>query len=282
MTPIIPRGESSSDSKRVCVFLALALAAAGCSSSQKAPPKAATAEKGAAAPAKNASAEQRLAAGSSLDQPIMVCGPRESYRYVAETFRCPDGKNPLGGNLEKAQHSRVGSVDHPQSGHIVDVYRVDCGREVEVFVDMYGCEKYEAQLEKSEPSDSLQKLLSSYEEQDFGAVIDQCGKSPTDLEADESMGCMVLVPASFFVVGNAAGAVHVLKEMCAHMPPPSSLSNARANLVMQVTSAVAHTAEKNGEEISAEDGAAIVGAFAEACQVSPQDLERAIERAQTM
>jgi hypothetical protein len=281
MTPTIQGGESSSDLKRVCIFLGLVLAV-GCSSSQKAPPKAASAEKGAAATAKNASADQRLAAGSSIEQPVMVCGPRESYRYVAETFRCPDGKNPLGGNLEKAQHSRVGSVDHPQSGHIVDVYRVDCGREVEVFVDMYGCEQYEAQLEKSEPSDSLQKLLANYEEQDFGAVIDQCGKSPTDLEADESMGCMVLVPASFFVVGNAAGAVHVLKEMCTHMPPPSSLSNARANLVMQVTSAVAHTAEKNGEEITPEDGAAIVGAFAEACQVTPQDLERAIERAQTL
>jgi hypothetical protein len=73
-----------------------------------------------------------------------------------------------------------------------------------------------------------------------------------------------------------------LKEMCSHMPPPSSLSNARANLVMQVTSAVAHTAEKHGEEITPEDGAAIVGAFAEACQVTPQDLERAIDRAQTL
>lgn len=282
MTFQIPRGESSSNVKRVCVFLTLVAATAGCSSSTKAPAQSATSGKGAAASAKGASAKERRAAGSSLNHPVMVCGPRESYRYVANNFRCPDGTNPLDGDLEKAQKARVGSVDAPDSGHIVDVYRLDCGEPVDLFVDMYGCEEYEAQLERTEPSDSLERLLANYEEQDFGAVIDQCGKDPTDLEADESMGCMVLVPASFFVVGNAAGAVHVLREMCSHMPPASSLSNARANLVMQVTSAVAHTAEKNGEEISAEDGAAIVSAFAEACQVTPKDLERAIERAQTL
>jgi hypothetical protein len=214
---------------------------------------------------------------------MLVCGPRESYRYVASEFQCPQGGNPLDGDLERARDSRLGALDHPSNGHIVDVYRVPCpGGEVELFVDMYGCEEYEQQLTDNAPSRSLEELMENYDDEDYDAVISQCDKKPAELEADESMYCMVLVPASFFVAGKASIAVGVLRELCSRLPPPSSLSDARANLVVQVTTAVARTAERRGANLGTEEGAQIVSVFAEACQVTPRDLERALQNTETL
>ncbi len=221
--------------------------------------------------------------GSTLEAPIVLCGPRESYRYVADEFQCPRGGNPLRGSMEQAQQARLGALDHPTNGHIVDVYRVPCpGGNVDVFVDMYGCEEYESQLEHTAPSAPVQRLIARYEQEDYSGVIDQCDKSAEELEADESMYCMVLVPASFFVVGRAGAAVGVLHDLCSRLPRPSSLSDARANLVVQVTSAVARTAEKHGESIGTEEGAQIVSAFARACEITPEDLERALRNSETL
>jgi hypothetical protein len=221
--------------------------------------------------------------GSSLDKPMLVCGPRESYRYVAQEFQCPRGGNPLDGDLELARESRLGALDHPTTSHIVDVYRVPCpGGDVELFVDMYGCEEYEKQLTDNAPSRSLEELMESYDDEDYNAVISRCDRAPVELEADESMYCMVLVPASFFVAGKASVAVGVLRELCSRLPPPSSLSDARANLVVQVTTAVARTAERRGANLGTEEGAQIVSVFAEACEVTPVDLERALKHTETL
>jgi len=221
--------------------------------------------------------------GTSLDKPMLVCGPRESYRYVAEEFQCPSGGNPLRGDLERAREARLGALDHPTNDHIVDVYRVPCpGGDVELFVDMYGCEEYEQQLADQSPSQSLELLMQNYDDEDYEAVISQCDRAPDQLEADESMYCMVLVPASFFVAGKASIAVGVLRELCARLPPPSSLSDARANLVVQVTTAVARTAERRGANLGTEEGAEIVSVFAEACEVTPHDLERALKNTETL
>jgi hypothetical protein len=263
-------------------LMSLALALAACACSSGAPREKAAAPQDARARAAGAHAAGPWP-GSSLDKPMLVCGPRESYRYVAEEFQCPRGGNPLKGDLTLAQQARLGALDRPNSEHIVDVYRVPCaGGPVEVFVDMYGCERYEEQLTESAPSSSLELLMSRYDEEDFGAVISQCDRAPTELEADESMYCMVLVPASFFVTGKASVAVGVLRELCNRLPPPSSLSDARANLVVQVTTAVARTAERRGADLGAEEGAQIVGVFAEACQVTPHDLERALTHSETL
>ncbi len=221
--------------------------------------------------------------GSTLDAPVVLCGPRESYRYVADEFQCPRGGNPLHGKLEDAQQARMGALDHPTNGHIVDVYRVPCpGGNVDVFVDMYGCDEYANQLENSGPSVPVRRLIDRYDQEDYSGVISQCDKSAEELEPDESMYCMVLVPASFFVVGKATAAVGVLHDLCSRLPRPSSLSDARANLVVQVTSAVARTAEKHGDSIGTEEGAQIVSAFARACEVTPEDLERALRNSETL
>ncbi len=78
--------------------------------------------------------------GADRESPVATCGARDSYAYIAQRFRCPDGSNPLGGDLEAGRAARVGNVGPNHTGHIIDLYRVPCpGGEVEVYVDMYGC-----------------------------------------------------------------------------------------------------------------------------------------------
>lgn len=89
---------------------------------------------------------------------IKVCGPRESYEYIARDFQCPETGNPFAGNIEQARAARTGSVgSHPLStedeqaklnaeevlhAHVVDRYVVPCARgPVEVFICMYHCQE---------------------------------------------------------------------------------------------------------------------------------------------
>lgn len=77
--------------------------------------------------------------GTSREDPVAVCGPVESYRYVSE-YRCPDGSQPLGEDAAAGQRSRVGNVGANATGHVIDRYRVPCPREpVDVYIDMYAC-----------------------------------------------------------------------------------------------------------------------------------------------
>jgi hypothetical protein len=78
--------------------------------------------------------------GADKEAPIVRCGNRDSYHYVASVFRCPSGPNPLDGNLRAGAAARVGNVGPNHTGHIIDRYRVPCSDgEQFVFVDMYGC-----------------------------------------------------------------------------------------------------------------------------------------------
>ena len=76
-------------------------------------------------------------------------------------------------DLERARDTRLGALDHPSNGHIVDVYRVPCpDGDVELFVDMYGCEEYEKQLTDNAPSSSLEELVKSYDDEQ-SALLDE-------------------------------------------------------------------------------------------------------------
>lgn len=89
----------------------------------------------------------RAGSGTSREDPVMACGPADSYAYVAQQFRCPDGTNPLGGDPAAGRDARVGNVGANSSGHIIDLYRVPCaGGPVDVYVDMYGCPEMEGAL----------------------------------------------------------------------------------------------------------------------------------------
>src|SRR5690606_4764505 len=91
-------------------------------------------------------------AGGSLEDPVQRCGPRDSYAFVAREFRCPNGENPFAGDDRAAARSRSGAQRHPKSGHLIDTYEVPCSDgPVTVFIDMYGCEKYEKLLAERSP-----------------------------------------------------------------------------------------------------------------------------------
>ena len=82
----------------------------------------------------------RGGSGRSAEDPVVACGPTDSYRYVAGEFECPEGGNPLTGDPAAAARARVGNVGANSTGHIIDLYRVPCpSGPVDVYVDMYGC-----------------------------------------------------------------------------------------------------------------------------------------------
>lgn len=82
----------------------------------------------------------RSGSGRTQEDPVMACGPRDSYAFVAGELQCPEGGNPLGGDAQAGAAARVGNVGANSTGHIIDLYRVPCGSgPVDVYVDMYGC-----------------------------------------------------------------------------------------------------------------------------------------------
>lgn len=78
--------------------------------------------------------------GYDQEHPVGRCGPRDSYYYVATEFRCPDGSNPLNGDLRAGHDARLGNVGENSSGHIIDLYQIPCASGAQrVYVDMYIC-----------------------------------------------------------------------------------------------------------------------------------------------
>jgi len=76
----------------------------------------------------------------------MACGPADSYRRVAE-YRCPDGSQPLNGDVARGQQARQGNVGENARGHVIDLYQVPCSSGmVELYVDMYGCPEMQGLL----------------------------------------------------------------------------------------------------------------------------------------
>lgn len=77
---------------------------------------------------------------NTKETPVLRCGAKDSYVYVASEFKCPDGGNPLGGDVMAGAKSRVGNVGANSTGHIIDLYEVPCASGPHrVYVDMYGC-----------------------------------------------------------------------------------------------------------------------------------------------
>jgi hypothetical protein len=87
-----------------------------------------------------AEAMQASSVGIDQEHPVLRCGPRDSYYFVATEYRCQDGTNPLNGNVAAGRDARVGNVGANSTGHIIDLYEVPCSAGPQrVYVDMYGC-----------------------------------------------------------------------------------------------------------------------------------------------
>ena len=85
-------------------------------------------------------AMQASSVGIDQEHPVLRCGPRDSYYFVATEYRCQDGTNPLNGNVAAGRDARVGNVGANSTGHIIDLYEVPCSAGPQrVYVDMYGC-----------------------------------------------------------------------------------------------------------------------------------------------
>lgn len=222
--------------------------------------------------------------GSSLRHPVLRCGPEESYRYVASEFQCPTGENPFGGDVEAARKARRGSDENPSSGHVVDIFRVPCpGGNVHLFVDLYGCEDYERRLVAgTERSEGLASLVARYESLDFKGVALHCAHANDGMPPDEASECMTLLPASLVMLGRAEAGIGFLGELCSNMPQPSSLSDIRAHVVIRTVAFVDHGRELAGTPLADDEGSQLLGAFASACSVSSSDIERYVQKRETL
>ncbi|MRG95100.1 hypothetical protein [Polyangium spumosum] len=92
--------------------------------------------------------------GRSKETPVPRCGPVDSYAFVSE-YTCKDGSQPLGRDPHMGQQARTGNVGANHTGHIIDRYVVACPEgEVEIYVDMYGCDAAEKRLEQMRDADN--------------------------------------------------------------------------------------------------------------------------------
>ena len=116
-------------------------------------------------------------AGSSKENPVMRCGPRDSYAFIAGIYRCADGSNPLDGNVGAGGAARRGNVGPNSQHHIIDLYEVPCPSGAEqVYVDMYGC----PEASKRTPSPSALRL-----NEELPAAVGKLMQEALDLSGDE-------------------------------------------------------------------------------------------------
>lgn len=116
-------------------------------------------------------------AGSSKENPVIRCGPRDSYAFIAGIYRCADGSNPLDGNVGAGGAARRGNVGPNSQHHIIDRYEVPCpGGAEQVYVDMYGC----PEASKRTPSPSALRL-----NEELPAAVGKLMQEALDLSGDE-------------------------------------------------------------------------------------------------
>jgi hypothetical protein len=238
---------------------------------------------GGAKPSKPAEAPSGGTAQSgSLESPIMTCGPKDSYGYIAQRFACPDGSNPFAGDLERAARSRQGSQPSERSGDVIDVYRVPCPTgDVTVYIDMYGCEEYRNRLhqfENREFGPAATKLVQAYSSGQFEEVARACraggGGSPDDAQTL----CIWLEPAALEVLGRTDEADQALKRVCDAMPRASARSDARAKLLVLVLASLSDVARAGQYRPTEAQRQTLPGHYAGLCGVPEAQLRQVVQR----
>lgn len=164
--------------------------------------------------------------GSSPDEPVLRCGPQDSYAYVASEYRCPDGTNPFDGDVRKAMRSRSGSR-RAENGHYVDSYEVPCASgTVTVYVDLYGCDEQPAPDQQL--TAGARELLEHLRTGAFEELVERCAelRSGPSRPPAEVVVCGVTLPVALLALGESTGDVAV-ERTCSGMPPLSDKSDAR-------------------------------------------------------
>lgn len=208
-------------------------------------------------------ATKNLGAGT-FAEPILRCGPRDSYHYVAREFQCTDGHNPFAGELQAAAKARQGGRKHP-GGHIVDLYQVPCaGGEVTVYVDMYGCPEQAAALEQG-PSPDFVKATEAFDEGNFPEAVRRC-MAVVDQEKSsrDVVECVALTPAAMALDGGEPQALRLVGGFCSKMP-----TGDQQKIRVQYVEQVARWVFRGGKRrISPEEFRMLVGRLATACGVN--------------
>jgi hypothetical protein len=220
--------------------------------------------------------------GRTPEAPVVTCGPDQSYDYVARTFRCPDGSNPLGGDRAAAKKARQGSMPAPQGDHILDAYEVPCpGKPVTVYVDLYGCPEYVARLHESEKGTAEgDALLRSFQQGDLEGVLERCQSLGPTAPDDEQAWCVALVPASLYGQGHERAALAALGDHCSRLPPASANSDARAAQLALTVVALAQLAQSGKLQASEAERNAIVESWLESCNVPEEQLTKTLDAMQ--
>jgi hypothetical protein len=209
----------------------------------------------------------------SLSEPILRCGPRDSYAYVANRFQCADGANPFAGDVRAAARSRSGAQRSPTTGHLLDTYEVPCkGGTVTVYIDMYGCEEYRKLV--ASPSQELKEIQGGFDAGEYRAILARCaeilngGKPP-----DAFSWCGIVVPATLVLLGDERAPL-AMKQTCDPMPPHGDKSDARLSAVELAMIALARGSARAGPEIDVRVAERVLVAFSVACDVDPRDVVR--------
>jgi hypothetical protein len=131
-------------------------------------------------------ASDKVELGRTAESPVVTCGPGDSYAYIAQRFRCADGKNPFGGDSKRAAASRRGSMAAPQGIHMIDIYDVPCSAgKTAVYVDMYGCPEYEQMLtEVRDAAGGSRELQAAFQQGQYDAVLQRCESLAPDAPQD--------------------------------------------------------------------------------------------------
>lgn len=176
----------------------------------------------------------------TAEEPVPRCGARESYRYVASEFRCPDGGNPLDGDLAAAAGVRAGSLGPTPAGHMIDVYEVPCpAGKVDVYIDMYGCPEMERQLQRDLTAQDPLDLDGRFAAGRYDEVRAACaglGEGSATLTVHH---CEIFTPALLLRGGEPERAVAAAGRTCQGYPPVSGRSGIRVELLVGMVDAIA-------------------------------------------
>jgi hypothetical protein len=266
------------------VHLALALALAGCTRRGE---SAAVTPPDAGAPAAKLFDDARVespigGAAGTADAPIPRCGARDSYRYVAAEFRCPEGGNPLDGDLSAAARVRAGSIGPRPDGHMIDVYEVPCpSGQVDVFIDMYGCPEMQQQLARDLVAQDPLQLDVHFRAGRYDDVRTRCEALTDDSASMTVYHCGVFTPALLLRAGEPERAVAAAGRTCQGYPPVSGRSGIRVELLVAMVDAIARmwAADKVPLEEGRRRLAEVIPRLLGACGVDAEAFLTAFEAA---
>jgi hypothetical protein len=220
----------------------------------------------------------------TLGVPIRRCGAEDSYRYVAQQFRCADGANPLGGKLTAGHDARRGSVADPASGHFIDIYEVPCAEGTKrLYIDLYGCQEQEDRLRQRASQMTQDPVRGDFEGGRYANVVAKCQARAVSPQKEKGgASCIALHSASLYMSGDKPGTIRQMARTCAMFPAPSPDSNFRARIVLETLGAVVFASKREGKAIATREIAALAEALRMACVVPERQIQELFDEKDTM